>query len=386
MSDEWVIENLRVTLFSAKHKERVIIQNNRDDLRITTRDSEESIRQDVGGKAAADKPAATVDKKAKKDEPAATADKKVKKDEAPPAAAQPAAPTSSAAAPSSSPQTPTPSAARDSTNGSLKWRPTEDAGYTGFSAESRDGKFVVLKTERSLWALYFSWGPGAHVGLGCFWELKDARVAAQKQHDEGPVARPSGTITPDMIDKACPAPTTASTRRRRATLVSDEQAAQFVLDYAAQKLPGLEPETELMQPWGFRISLFRRENDARTRIVTIEVQDRDTMDVHWDAPTDEESRDTILEAIDHALELAYVAPQPEPVTPTAPAAAPSAGAPRPPPKRTRPKKSAAPPEPAKAPDPPKPEPEAPPADDIEIDPEDAKKMLGQLKGLLDQED
>ncbi len=395
MNDEWVIENLRVTLFSAKHKERVIIQNNRDDLRVTTRESEESIRQDVGSKVAADK-AATTDRKAKKDE--AAADKKAKKDEATAtrAAASPAASsTPTAEAPSSSTQTtPRPSAAPESASRSLKWRPTEDAGYTGFSAESRDGKFVVLKTERSLWALYFSWGPGAHVGLGCFWELKDARVAAQKQHDEGPVPRPSGTITADMIDKACPAPPTSSTRRRRTTLVSDEQAAQFVLDYAAQKLPGLQSETELMQPWGFRITLFRRENDTRERIVTIEVQDRDTMDVLWDTQVDDELRDKILTAIDHALDLAYVPPQPEPVTPTT---APSAGAPRPPPKRTRSRKSAAQPEPAEAPEPPqpepakvpdspKPEPQAPQTDDIEIDPEEAKKMLGQLKGLLDQED
>ena len=277
MNDDWVIENLRVTLFSPKHKERVIIQNNRDDLRITARESEESIRQDVPSKA-------TVDKKAARKE-APTPEAK---------AARAAAPSPAAtASPPPTPPTPTPPEPPERTSSSLKWQPTEDTGYTGYSAESRDGEFVLLKTERSLWALYFSWGRGVHVGLGCFRELKDGRTAAQKQHDEGPVPRPNGKITAEMVEKACPAP----------------------------------PEPEPEPP-------------------------------------------------------AATAP---PEAAAAPTTAPFAAFTSKPSRRTRAKKSAAEPESTPAPEVQTPESEAPKAEEIEVDPDEAKKMLGQLKGLLDQE-
>ncbi len=276
MNDDWVIENLRVTLFSPKHKERVIIQNNRDDLRITSRESDASIRQEGPDKATADK------KAARKDEPATEA-----------TAARAASPGPAVAAANSAPQAPpAPREAQERKSSSLKWQPTEDAGYTGFSAESRDGEFVLLKTERSLWALYFSWGRGVHVGLGCFRELKDGKAAAQKQHDGGPLARPNGSITPEMVEKACPAP------------------------------PEPEPPAE------------------------------------------------------------PAAPEPAAAPPTA--TPPGDTSPKPP-RRARAKKSAAEAEPAQAPEGPRPENEAPRAEDIEINPDEAKRMLGQLKGLLDQE-
>ena len=281
MNDDWVIENLRVTLFSPKHKERVILQNNRDDLRITTRESEESIRQDVPDKA-------TVDKKAARKEGPAPEAK----------AARAAAPSTAATAnppppPTPPPPTPPPPETPERTSSSLKWEPTEDAGYTGYSAESRGGDFVLLKTKRSLWALYFSWGRGVHVGLGCFRELKDGKVAAQKQHDEGPVPRPNGKITVEMVEKACPAP------------------------------PEPEPEPPAAA-----------------------------------APPEPAAAPTTV-PFDH------FAPKP--------------------PRRTRAKKSAAEPESTPAPEVQKPASEAPNAQEIEVDPDEAKKMLGQLKGLLDQE-
>lgn len=290
MSDEWVIENLRVTLFSAKHKERVIIQNNRDDLRVTSRESEESIRHDAGGKAAADR-------KAKKEasEPAAGPTAAPAAAPAAPTAAPAAAPAAVSAPAAAAPPSSSQAAPAPPVNGSLKWHPTVDAGYDGFAAKSRDGDFVVLKTERSLWALYFSWGPGAHVGLGCFRELKDARAAAQEQHDKGPVTRPNGKITPEMVNKACPAPETAPP-------------------------PPAAP------------------------------------------------------------------PQPEP--PAAPAsaepAAPSGETPRQAPRRTRTKRADKEAEPARAPEP-TPASESPTTEAIEIDPDDAKRMMGQLKDLLNQE-
>lgn len=92
---------------------------------------------------------------------------------------------------------------------------------------------------------------------------------------------------------------------------SDRDAAQFVLDFLAQKLPESYASVEMMQPWGFRLTLYQRESDRLTQVMTVEVQDQDVIETHWDKPLDEATMDRLRDAVDSAVHLAFT-----PIKPT----------------------------------------------------------------------
>lgn len=204
----WVLENVRVTLFSRKHGERVIIQNSDLKLRITANEAEESIR-DGKARVAADKADGAGARAVKEPAPKATtktAPAATQEPEAGPKVEPATGPTRvSDAPPQAEPERPK-AAESKKPRAVLEWRPVEDAGYAGFAASSHDGELMLLKSTDSLWALYFFWERGVYHHIQCFAELDKGKDAAEAQHRNGPPPRPQGKITAQMIEDACPAP------------------------------------------------------------------------------------------------------------------------------------------------------------------------------------
>ncbi|WP_434428273.1 SNF2-related protein [Nannocystis pusilla] len=101
---------------------------------------------------------------------------------------------------------------------------------------------------------------------------------------------------------------------RKAGPASDEEAARLVVDFLADEsgyMSDFMPETESMKPWGLRITLYRLSKDVTPeselkKTVTVEVFDKDTMDVTWiDERVPEKIRAGLLEIVGRAVEAAY---------------------------------------------------------------------------------
>lgn len=129
----------------------------------------------------------------------------------------------------------------------------------------------------------------------------------QRRHAHG------ATASMDSPDPSQPDSSTRAALRAEDEAVggvSDRDAAQFVLDFLTQKLPESYASVEMMQPWGFRLTLYQRESDRLTQVMTVEVQDRDILETHWDKPLDDATMDRLRDAVDSAIHLAFTPAKP----------------------------------------------------------------------------
>lgn len=183
MSD-WVLENVRFTIYNEERKERVIVQKSNGDLTVTSKQR--------GDEAPEEKPRAEAKHDVGAGAKAAAAARKPA-EKKPPKADAPQAP--------SRPQ-------KQGT--SLEWRALVDAGYDGFAAKSHGAEIQVLKTKDDRWAMYVFWARGVMKHIQCFTKLAKAKTFAQALHDGEFPERPEPRLTQEMIDNACPAPAEAA--------------------------------------------------------------------------------------------------------------------------------------------------------------------------------
>jgi len=86
---------------------------------------------------------------------------------------------------------------------SLSWKPTTDAGFKGLVAKTEGGRFKLLKSTNSQWALFKERPDTKPEPLGCFLKEELGKAAAQKLHDTPTKPRP---VTEASILEACPMP------------------------------------------------------------------------------------------------------------------------------------------------------------------------------------
>jgi len=86
---------------------------------------------------------------------------------------------------------------------SLSWKPTTDAGFKGLVAKTEGGRFKLLKSTGSQWALFKERPDTKPEHLGCFVKEELGKAAAQKLHDVPTKPRP---VTEASILEACPMP------------------------------------------------------------------------------------------------------------------------------------------------------------------------------------
>ncbi|MFY0531714.1 hypothetical protein [Nannocystis pusilla] len=85
--------------------------------------------------------------------------------------------------------------------------PVKDHGYEGFAAPSGGGKFKVLRSKDSQWALFFEVKGALPNPIGCFGrKIEEAQARAQALHDAGWPETEEGSITAGQIARACPLP------------------------------------------------------------------------------------------------------------------------------------------------------------------------------------
>lgn len=195
---EWVVENVRFTLYNDKRKERLFVQKSNGDITVTSKQRGDDDAPDEKRGAKADPVA-----KEHVTEGAKVAAEKPASKRKPASERKPRAAEASAEAP-----------AEPARSTSLEWRPIVDAGYDGFAAKSHGAELQVLKTSLNNWALYVFWERGVWTHLQCFSKLREAKEAAQERHDTGLPPRPKPKLTQEMIDSACPVPPQASAPQR----------------------------------------------------------------------------------------------------------------------------------------------------------------------------
>ena len=86
---------------------------------------------------------------------------------------------------------------------SLVWKPTTDAGFTGFVARTEGGRFKLLHSKTSQWALLLERPDKSPEVLGCFPKEQAGKVEAQRLHDL-PKAR--ARPVSEVMLQACPLP------------------------------------------------------------------------------------------------------------------------------------------------------------------------------------
>lgn len=91
-----------------------------------------------------------------------------------------------------------------------------------------------------------------------------------------------------------------------ATRISDEQAAQYVLDVAPFEIRGYMPETEGREPSGFFLHLYLEDEGDERKAVTFEVESTSTMRITWFVqPASVTRRSAIVRTVDLLIQNAY---------------------------------------------------------------------------------
>lgn len=89
-------------------------------------------------------------------------------------------------------------------------------------------------------------------------------------------------------------------------VVSDEDAAQYLLDAVPFEVRGYVPETEKRAPSGFLLHLYLRDSNEEQRAVTFEVENRNTVRITWIVdPATATRRSELVRAIDLLIQQAY---------------------------------------------------------------------------------
>lgn len=98
----------------------------------------------------------------------------------------------------------------------------------------------------------------------------------------------------------------ADSEPHSSTAVSDEDAAQYVLDAAPFQIRGYVPETEKREPSGFFLHLYSRDGDDEQKAATFEVEAKSTLRISWFvAPSSATRRSEIVRAVDLLIQEAY---------------------------------------------------------------------------------
>jgi tetratricopeptide (TPR) repeat protein len=88
--------------------------------------------------------------------------------------------------------------------------------------------------------------------------------------------------------------------------VSDEDAAQYVLEAVPFEVRGYVPETDKRAPSGFLLHLYLRDGNEEQRVVTFEVENRNTVRITWMVdPATATRRSELVRAIDLLVQQAY---------------------------------------------------------------------------------
>lgn len=89
-------------------------------------------------------------------------------------------------------------------------------------------------------------------------------------------------------------------------VVSDEDAAHYVLDAVPFQVRGYVPETEKRTPSGFFLHLYLRDGDEEQRAVTFEIESKSAVRITWLVdPTTATRRSEIVREIDLLIQQAY---------------------------------------------------------------------------------
>ena len=88
--------------------------------------------------------------------------------------------------------------------------------------------------------------------------------------------------------------------------VSDEDAAQYVLDAVVFEVGEYMPETERREPSGFLLHLYLTDGTSEQRAATFEIRDRHSLGFTWLVePTSATLRTKVVQAIDRLIQEAY---------------------------------------------------------------------------------
>ena len=198
---KWGVQQVRVTLEDSESGETVVIEQSPDG-RVKC----EGAKARRGERAANTPPAAAEAKTAR--EPKAKADKPkpTRKRAAKEAGETKARKPRASRKPEPEPEpAPTPGTA-------LAWSPVKDHEYDGFAAPSAAGRFKVLISKNSQWALFYELKGTWPKHIACFAKLDRAKLRAQELHDAGWPESEFGPITAGQVARACPAPTRAKSK------------------------------------------------------------------------------------------------------------------------------------------------------------------------------